>query len=241
MAMKHIGIVAHSAEGATLCYRTAWMEGVRRLGPHLHPEITMTGVAMGPVLDDYNRDLGRVREVFRRDAEKLAAAGAEFFILPDNTAHIALETAGRDFPIPGLHIGEVLADEAIANGRKKIAVLGTNWTMTGPVYPRAFGRRGLTWEIPDEEDRDLINRVIFSELCLGLFSDASRSSYVRIIHNLAERGCDAVALACTEIPLLVRPEDSPLAVLDSTRLLARAAVDVATGDRLMPTWKAGPL
>jgi len=239
--MKHIGIIVHSAEGATLCYRTTWMEGVRRLGPHLHPEITMTGVAMAPVLEDYDRNLERVREVFWRDAQKLAAAGADFFILPDNTAHVALETDGRDFPIPGLHIGDVVAEAAMASGRRKIAILGTNWTMTGPVYPGSFGRRGLSWEIPDQEDRDLIHRVIFSELCLGLFLDESRSSYVRIVRKLAERGCDAVALACTEIPLLVGPENSPLPVLDSTRLLAHAAVDVALGDRPMPNWKGGRL
>jgi aspartate racemase len=128
----------------------------------------------------------------------------------------------------------------MADGRRKIAVLGTDWTMTGPVYPAAFRRRGISWEMPDEEDRHFIHRVIFSELCLGLFSDESRFGYVRIIDTLARRGCDAVALACTEIPLLIRPEDSPLPVLDSTRLLARAAIDVALADRPMPVWRGGP-
>jgi aspartate racemase len=239
--MRHIGILAHSAEGATLCYRTTWMEGVRRLGAHLHPEITLTGVPMAPVLDDYDGDLDKVREVFRRDADKLAAAGADFFILPDNTAHIALETEGPDFPLPGLHIGEVVADAALSKGWEKIAILGTDWTMTGPVYPGALGRRGLEWAIPDADDRAIVHQIIFNELCLGVFSEASRARYVQIIETLATRGCNAVALACTEIPVLVRPEDSPLPVLDSTRLLACAAVDVALGDRPMPVWKGGPL
>lgn len=238
----HIGILAHSAEGATLCYRTAWMEGVRRMGDHNHPEITLTGVAMAEALDAWERgDLAALRAMFLADARKLAAAGADFFVLPDNTAHIALESPGEPSPIPCLHIGEVVADRALADGRTRIGILGTEWTMTGPVYPGALGRRGLAWEIPDETDRTFIHKVIFDELCLGEFREDSRAGFVRIIERLATRGCDAIALVCTEIPLLVRPEDSPLPVLDSTRLLAKAAVEVALGERPIPDWRGGPL
>ena len=236
----HIGILAHSAEGATLCYRTAWMEGVRRMGDHDHPEITLTGVAMAEALEAWERgDFAALRALFMADAEKLAAAGADFFVLPDNTAHIALESPGEPFPIPCLHIGEVVADQALADGRTRIGILGTDWTMTGPVYPAALGRRGLGWEIPDEPDRALIHRVIFDELCLGEFREDSRAGYVGIIDRLAERGCDAVALVCTEIPLLIGPEDSSLPTLDSTRLLAAAAVEAALGEREMPSWRGG--
>ncbi len=240
--MKHIGILAHSAEGATLCYRTMWLEGVRRLGPHNHPEITLTGIAMHHALAAWDAgDLATLHAIFLADAEKLAAAGADFFVLPDNTAHIALEAPGADFPIPCLHIGEVVAAEAARNGFRKIAILGTNWTMEGPVYPGALGRRGLGWEIPDAADRATIHRIIMDELCLGDFREDSRAAYVAIIEKLAARGCDAVALVCTEIPLLITPEVSPLPILDSTRLLARAAVDVALADRAMPEWRGGPL
>ena len=238
--MKHIGILAHSAEGATLCYRTTWMEGVRRLGPHRHPEITLTGVAMADSLDGYDRDLASVRATFVREAAKLAAAGADFFILPDNTAHIALELPGDPFPIPCLHIGEVVAERAARLGYRRIGILGTDWTMTGPVYPGALGRRNLAWEIPDEADRQTIHRIIFDELCLGIFPDAARAAYVAIIERLAERGCDAVALVCTEIPLLIRQEDSPLPILDSTRLLAEAAVEIALNLHQIPVWRGGP-
>jgi aspartate racemase len=240
--MQHIGILAHSAEGATLCYRTMWLEGVRRLGPHHHPEITLTGIAMHHALDAWDRgDLPALRRIFMADAQKLAAAGADFFVLPDNTAHIALEGPGDPFPIPCLHIAEVVADQAVRDGRRRIAVLGTNWTMQGPVYPGAFGRRRLGWEIPDEADRKIIHDIIFEELCLGIFTDASRAAYVTIIDKLAECGCDAVALVCTEIPLLITSDASPLPILDSTRLLARAAVDVALGERQMPQWRGGPM
>jgi aspartate racemase len=240
--MKHIGILAHSAEGATLCYRTCWMEGVRRLGPHNHPQITMTGIAMHHAMDAWERgDLPALRAIFAADAERLAAAGADFFVLPDNTAHIALEAPGEPFAVPCLHIGEVVAGEAERRGFRKVAILGTEWTMSGPVYPGALGRRGIGWEAPEAEDRATVHRIIFDELCLGLFTDASRAAYIRIIERLAACGCDVVALVCTEIPLLVTAEISPLPVLDSTRLLAAAAVEVALGGRAMPDWRGGPL
>ena len=240
--MKHIGILAHSFEGASLSYRTVCLEGVRRLGPHFHPEITLTGIAMHHMMDAYGRDdHATARGMFQHDIGKLAAAGADFFILPDNTAHIALELPGPDFALPCLHIGEVVAGRAEQEGYRKVGILGTRWTMTGPVYPGALGRRGIDWEIPDEEDRELVNRVIFDELCLGVISDDSRAAFVAIIGKLAARGCDSVALVCTEIPLLITPDISPLPTLDSTRLQAEAAVEVALGERPMPQWRGGPL
>lgn len=240
--MNHIGILAHSFEGATLCFRTACLEGVKRLGPHMHPEITMTCSPMALVLDAWERgDNRKLRSFFMEDAKKLAAAGCDFFVCPDNTAHIALESEGEPFPIPGLHIGEVVADQAARNGYRRVGILGTKYTMTGPVYPGALGRRGIDWSVPDEADRKTVDDIIFGELCLGSFTDESRDAYVRIIGKLKADGCDAVALVCTEIPLLITQDVSPLPILDSTRLLAAAAVNVATGDRPMPEWRGGPI
>lgn len=240
--MKRIGILAHSFEGAALCYRTMCLEGVARLGNHRHPEITLTGHGMAEVLDDWERgDLPALRAFFEQDMEKLTAAGCDFFVCPDNTAHIALESQGEPFPIPCLHIGEVVANEAACAGRTKVGILGTKYTMTGPVYPGALGRRGIGWAVPDEADRKIVDDIIFGELCLGTFTDESRDAYARIIDKLAADGCDAVALVCTEIPLLITEEVSPLPILDSTRLLARAAVEVAIGDKPMPAWHGGPV
>ncbi|HEX6410428.1 MAG TPA: amino acid racemase [Sphingomicrobium sp.] len=240
--MKHIGILAHSFEGATLCFRTACLEGVARLGPHMHPEVTLTCSPMALVLDAWERgDNAELRTYFMKDAKKLAAAGADFFVLPDNTAHIAMESPGSPFSIPGLNIGEVVAEEAALGGRKKVAILGTKYTMNGPVYPGALGRRGIGWAVPSPEDQKIVNEVIFDELCLGTFKDESREAYVRIIETLEAEGCDAVALVCTEIPLLITSDVSPLPTLDSTRLLAKAAVEVAIGERPMPSWRGGPL
>ena len=240
--MKHIGILAHSFEGATLCFRTACLEGVERLGPHMHPEITMTVSPMALVLDAWERgDNEELRAFFMKDAKRLAAAGADFFVLPDNTAHIAMESQGNPFPIPGLHIGEVVAGQAAQDGRRKVGILGTKYTMNGPVYPGALGRWGIDWAVPSPEDQKVVNDVIFDELCLGTFTDRSRDAYIRIIEGLKQDGCDSVALVCTEIPLLVTPEVSPLPTLDSTRLLAKAAVEVAIEGRPMPAWRGGPL
>src|SRR6185369_2338744 len=206
----------------------------------LHPEITLTCTAMAHSLDAWERsDHAELRAMFRIDAEKLAAAGADFFVCPDNSAHIALESPGEPFPIPALHIAEVVAGQAEQEGRRKVGILGTNWTMTGPVYPGALGRRGIAWAVPGAADRKIVHDIIMDELCLGTFSDESRAAYVAIIAKLAAEGCDCVALVCTEIPLLITSDASPLPILDSTRLLARAAVDVAVGHRPLPEWRGG--
>ena len=240
--MKHVGILAHSFEGAALCYRTMCLEGVERLGAHRHPEITLTGVGMADLLPAWDTsDLPALRAAFFEDAEKLAAAGCDFFVCPDNTAHIALESPGEPFPIPALHIGEVVADEAQRRGFRKVGILGTRFTMAGPVYPGALGRRGIGCLAPDEADRKTVDDIIFDELCLGVFTDGSRAAYVRIIEKLKADGCDSVALVCTEIPLLITADVSPLPILDSTRLLAKAAVEVALGERAMPEWRGGPV
>jgi aspartate racemase len=240
--MKHIGILAHSFEGATLCFRTACLEGVAKLGPHMHPEITMTCSPMALVLDAWERgDNEDLRAFFMEDAEKLAAAKADFFVLPDNTAHIALESPGRPFPLPGLHIGEVVAEQAARDGRAKVGILGTKYTMNGPVYPGALGRRGINWAVPSPDDQKLANAIIFNELCLGVITEQARDIYVGIIEKLRDDGCDAVALVCTEIPLLVTRDVSPLPTIESTQLLAKAAVEVATGEKSMPSWRGGPV
>jgi aspartate racemase len=240
--MKHLGILAHSAEGAALCFRAFCQEGFRELGPHEHPDVTLDCIALARSMPAWDAgDHAAVRAILAESLERLARAGAEFFICPDNTAHMALEDAGDALALPGLHIAEVVADRAAVDGRKRVGVLGTRYTMDGPLYPRALGARGIAAEVPDVADRHLINTIIFEELVNGLFKLESREAYVRIIEGLAARGCDAVALVCTEIPLLITPDLSPLPTLDSTRLLARAAFEAAVGRRALPRWRGGPV
>jgi aspartate racemase len=239
--MLHIGILAHSADGAALCFLEMIREAARELGEHDHPEITLSILPMGPVLESYERnDLAGVNAYLMRTAGRLAAARCDFFVCPDNTAHIAFEASTRPYPLPGLHICEIVAERASADGHARIGLLGTRWTMEGPAYPAAFARHGLEMRTPSAEDRALVDRVIFEELCQGMVGEAARAEYVRIIERLKGEGCDAVALSCTEIPLLITPGVSPLPTLDSTRLLAREAVSVALGRRPAPTWRGGP-
>jgi len=240
--VKHLGVLAHSTEGAALCLRAFCQEGFRRLGPHEHPDVTLDCIALARSMPAWDAsDYDTIRGIFTVSLRRLADAGADFFVCPDNTAHMALEHPGPNLPLPGLHIAEVVADRAAREGHRRVGVLGTRYLMDGPVYRRALSARGIAAEVPAEPDRLLVNEVIFGELVNGVFTDRSRDEYLRIIKQLADAGCDAVALVCTEIPLLITPDVSPLPTLDSTRLLARAAFDVAVGERDMPTWRGGPI
>jgi amino-acid racemase len=240
--MKHLGILATTPEGAALCYRAFWMEGFSELGPHDHPDVTLDGTALARTLPAWERgDHGSVRSTLSVSLQRLARAGADFFACPDNTAHVALEQPGEDLPLPGLHIAEVVAEQAIRDGRTRVGVLGTRFTMDGPVCPRALAARGIEVDVPVEEDRSILDKMIFGELVNGVFTDSSRMECVRIIEQLAARDCDAVALVCTELPILLPPDAAPLPALDSTRLLARAAFEVAVDRRALPTWRGGPI
>jgi len=238
----HLGILAHSAEGAALCFRAFCQEGFDALGPHDHPDVTLDCRALARSMPAWDAgDHDTIRAVLSVSVDRLAGAGADFFVCPDNTAHMALERPGDDLALPGLHIAEVVADRAAAEGFRRVGVLGTRYLMDGPVYPRALAERGIAAEVPDADDRTVMNEIIFSELVNGVFTAESRREYVRVIDGLAARGADAVALVCTEIPLLVTPDVSPLPTLDSTRLLAHAAFDVAVGRRARPAWRGGPV
>lgn len=240
--MRHLGILAHSAEGAALCFRAFCQEGFTELGPHQHPDVTLDCIAMSRSMAAWDAgDHATIRGILAESVRRLAGAGADFFACPDNTAHQALELAGPDLALPGLHIADVVADRAASEGYRRVGILGTKYLMDGPVYPQAFDARGIAHAVPGAADRETVNRIIFDELVNGVFTDASRAEYVQVIERFRDGGCDAVALVCTEIPLLVSPQDSPLPTLDSTRLLARAAFGTAADRAPLPTWRGGPL
>lgn len=230
--MKRIGIVAHSAEGGTLCFITACREGQKLLGPHMHPEIVVSAIPMALSMPGWESgDHHAVAQVLRRSVEQVTAAGADFYVCPDNTAHIVLEPIAATLPIPGLHIADVVAQEMKSTAGKVAGLLGTRWTMTGPVYPRALRNHGLAAYPPAEARQRQVHHAIFEELCQGVFLPSTREMFIDAIHDLKTAGADCVILGCTEIPLIVEPQDSPLPVLDSTRLLARYAVREAVSTR----------
>ena len=222
---QHIGIVACSAEGAALCYRTVCVEGAQLLGAHNHPEVSLHGHSLADYMNFIRSgDWAGVAELMMSSAEKLARAGADFLICPDNTIHQAFDLVAHRSPRPWLHIAQEVACEAKRNHFKRIAVLGTRYLMEGPVYPEKLKAAGLECRMPGPQQRERIDQIIMDELVMGQFLPRSRAYFTEVIRGLKDEGCDAVALACTEIPLLVDEESSPLPPLDSTRLLARAAL-----------------
>jgi aspartate racemase len=215
---KHIGIAACSAEGAALCYRTICVEGAALLGGHAHPEVSMHT----PSLEDYMQRIYRgdwegVGEMMLASARKLAGMGADFVICPDNTLHQALPYVLPRSPVPWLHIAEAVMAEAAARGYRRIGLSGTRWLMEGPVYPKELLR-------PDAAEREEMNRVIMEELVRGVFRPEAVAFFRRVYGRMKDAGCDAVVMGCTEIPLIMNDANSPLPTLDSTRLLARAAL-----------------
>ena len=227
---QHIGIVACSAEGAALCYRTICLEGTAVMGRHAHPEVSLHTHSLADYMRCiYANDWQGVAELMLSSAEKLARAGADFLICPDNTIHRAFDLMTSRSPRPWLHIVEEVANEARRENYRRLALLGTRHTMEGPVYPAKLAAAGIEYTVPTAEERARIDQIIFDELVYAKFTPQSLSYYLEVIGRLKAVGCDAVVLGCTEIPLLITPEVSPLPTLDSTRILARAAVRKAVG------------
>jgi aspartate racemase len=225
---KHIGIVACSVEGAALCFREIAAYSLKLMGEYMHPQVTLSCIAMGEWMPAFNRgDYDGVADFMLRETEIVAKAGAQLAICPDNSAHLAFKRVVARSPIPWLHIAEEVAKAAVRDGYRHAALLGTRFTMRGPVYPEMFEKNALKISSPVEGDQKIVDDIIFKELVNGIFSEASRLRYNEVIERMKVRGCDSVILGCTEIPLLVRSDDCPLPTLDSTRLLARAAVDAA--------------
>lgn len=222
---KHIGIVVCSSEGASLCYRTICTEGAKLLGPHGHPEITMHTPPLSEYVACLDRgDMEGVGDLMLASARKLATVGADFLICPDNTIHQAFGYVEPRSPLPWLHIAEVVTAEAADRGFKRLALMGTKWLVDSEVYPEKLTARGLEYRRPEPPERDEINRITMDELVYGVFKPDATDYFLKVIGRLKQAGCDAVILGCTEHPLIVNDDNSPLPTLDSTRLLARAAL-----------------
>lgn len=222
---RHIGIVGCSAEGASLCYRTICTEGAGILGPHAHPEVSMHTPSLSEYVTCLEKgNLAGVAELMLTSARKLAAAGADFLICPDNTIHQAMPLVIPHSPLPWLHIAEVVADECVRRRFRRVGLTGTRWLVESDVYPNALSRRGVALTRPEHSERSEVNRIIMDELVYGRFEPRSIAMLQRVIERMKGNGCDAVVLGCTEIPLVIDDENALLPTLDSTRLLARAAL-----------------
>jgi aspartate racemase len=221
----HIGIVGCSFEGAALCYRTVCGEGEELFGPHAHPEVSTHTLPLAEYVRRQDAsDLEGVADLLLTSARKLAAIGADFLICPDNTVHAAMPWVVPRSPRPWLHIAEVVADEAVRRGVRQLGLTGTHWLVRSDVYPDKLRERGVGFLRPSDPERDECGRIIIDELVRGIFKPQSVAYFQRVIENLRAGGCDAVVLGCTEIPLIINDANSALPTLDSTRLLARAAL-----------------
>lgn len=224
-APLHIGIVACSAPGAALCYQTICTEAAATFGPHAHPEISMHSPSFAEYCAHMERDDWEgVGELMLGSARKLAESGADFLICPDNTIHRALPVIESRSPRPWLHIADVVAEEAAHRGYRRLGLTGTRWLVASGVYPEPLAARGIECVRPSDEEREEINRIIMDELVHGVFKAQSVAYCRGVIERLKDAGCDAVVLGCTELPLILNDANSSLPVLDSTRLLARAAI-----------------
>src|SRR5262245_7306176 len=227
---RHIGVVACSAEGAALCFRTICAEGTALLGPHAHPEVSLHCHPLADYVPFFDRgDIEGVGELMLSSAKKLAAAGADFLICPDNTIHQSFDYVATRSPLPWLHIAEEVAKEAAGRGYRRLGVSGTRWLVDSEVYPTKLAEHGIACVRPTAAERDESNHFIMDELVNGLFTAEAIASYQRTFARMKRDGCDAVVLGCTEIPLIMNDANSPLPTLDSTRLLARAALRRAIG------------
>jgi aspartate racemase len=171
-----------------------------------------------------------VAQLMLSSAEKLYKTGADFLISPDNTIHQSFSYVVKSSPLPWLHIGKEVARIAEKNNYRKLGILGTRFLMEGPVYPEILGEKNIDYLIPSEKQRLKINDIIFNELVYGIIKEESKTYFSNVINELKSKGCDSVVLGCTEIPLIVFPEDSSLPILDSTRTLARAALKYSVGN-----------
>ena len=231
----HIGIVACSAEGAALCYRTICVEGAQFLGAHNHPEVSMHTHALAEYMQCiYRGDWQGVAELMLSSADKLVKIGADFLICPDNTIHQALPLVEPRSPLPWLHIAEVVAAQAVERGFRRLGLTGTRYLIDSEVYPEKLAAHGLEYVRPNPGEREEINRIIMDELVYGVFRPEAVAYFQRVLGRMKSEGCDAVVLGCTEIPLIMNESNSPLPTLDSTRLLARAALGRAVEGAAAP-------
>ena len=223
--MKHIGIVGCSFEGAALCYRTICLEAEALMGKHTHPEITLHTISLAKYMEYLpDGNWNGVADLILRSAQALQCAGADFLICPDNTIHQALPFVQPCSPLPWLHIAEEVGKEAKKRGLRCLGLTGTKFLVRGPVYQEKLDALGIRYMKPTEAQQERINQIIFDELVRGEQKPESLRYFQQVIEEFKTRNCDAVILGCTEIPLLVHDGNSPLPTLDSTRLLARAAL-----------------
>ncbi len=222
---KHIGIVGVSPEGAALFYRAISRYSSRLLPPNDQPRISIHNEPLNLYLDAIRQsDWHAVGRLLRRSAEILARAGAEFCLTPDNIVQHAVQLAEVGSPIPWLAMTDLVAQAVVGDHRKTVGLIGTKLVMTSSTYQTPMGLRGVRVLVPEGDDIEMLEQVIYGELIYGEARLESRAAVLRVIHDLAKKGCEGIILGCSEAPLIVTPENSTLPVYDPAEILADASV-----------------
>jgi len=226
--MKHIGILGITAEGASLCYQTIVSQSARILGENIHPTITLHTTSFNDILKaQKDSNWEKVSEICLGSIKVLKNAEADFVIIPANSIHYAYDLMKIKSPIPILSIVDVVLSECLEKKYKKVGILGIGITMSGDLYTKPLEDNDVEAFVPTEENQRILNEIIYKEIVLGIKNEESIRKVVTIIQDLKHQGVEAVILGCTELPLVITEDNSPLPVIDTTTLLAIKAVEKA--------------
>lgn len=222
---RHIGIVGVSPEGAALCYRQVFRHASLVLEPHLQPTVSVLNLPFNDYLEAIRRDDWRAVGTMLRDcATKLASIGAEFCFSPDNAVQHAVQLAEVGCPIPWLKMTDAVGEAIARDGRKTVGVIGTKIVTLGSVYQTDLGMRGIKLVRPEDDDTDLLESIIFDELVYGTVLAASRATMLEIVTRLESRGCEGVILGCSEAPLVITEQESPIPLYNAAEIMSEQAV-----------------
>jgi aspartate racemase len=226
---KKIGILGGmSPESTVEYYQYITRAYTERFGDYGYPEVIIYSVSFQPYVDWPAQDRwDLVAQGLSEAAQKLEAAGADFIAIATNTMHLVFDQIQASVSVPMLSLLDAVAEAILARGMNTVGLLGTKFTMEKTFYQDALARRGITVLVPDADDREYVNTVIYDELVAGQIHDESRDGFVSIINKLAERGAEGVILGCTEIPLLVSEADAGMSLFDTTVIHAEAALNYA--------------
>jgi aspartate racemase len=232
---KKIGILGGmSPESTVSYYEYITRVYTERFGDYGYPEIIVYSVSFQPYVDwpqEERWDL--VAQGLSEAAQKLEAAGADFILIATNTMHLVFDQVQASVHVPMLSLLDAVGEAILGRGMKKVGLLGTQFTMEKTFYQEALAQKGITVLVPDLEDRQYVNAVIYDELVANQIRDESRSGFAAIINRLAKRGAEGIILGCTEIPLLVSERDTHVPLFDTTAIHAEAALRhaVEAGDQ----------
>ncbi len=223
--MKTIGLIGGMSWESTLTYYQIINETVKEQLGGFHSAKCLLYSVDFEEIERYqaNGQWEKGGELLADKAAGLENAGADFIIICTNTMHKVVTQIQSKISIPVVHIADTTADELNKSGISRVALLGTKYTMTEEFYKSRIANRGIDVLIPSEKDIEIVNSVIYNELCLGIISEKSKAEYIRIVDELTGRGAQGVILGCTEIGLLLQQSDTNTLLFDTTRIHATKA------------------